>query len=235
MELVAALTLALAGSLHCFGMCGPIALTVGKSYGYVFGRILSYSILGAIAGLGGDLLALGRYEQTISIVCGIAMMVFALLQITIHWNPFPTQLFHSATRPIRTALQRLLTTRSSAALFGIGVLNGFLPCGLVFSALFGAVSTSSAVRGALFMAVFGLGTVPVMASLAFGFSWLTTRFKTQYKLVMPVAALVVSGLVIMRGMGLGIPYLSPKPPSTITEKGCCGTVLGSHSHSTHVK
>jgi sulfite exporter TauE/SafE len=101
------------------------------------------------------------------------------------------------------------------------MLNGLLPCGLVISALVGAAGTTSAIGGALFMAVFGIGTLPVIASFAFGGGWLRQRLPSRFRLALPVLALFLGAAIVVRGMGLGVPYLSPKPPAIIEEAGCC--------------
>lgn len=235
MDPIAAFALGLAGGLHCVGMCGPIAVAVGKNYQYSVGRVSSYTVLGTIAGAGGSLLTLGAYEQLVSITCGMIMMILALLQLALHWSPMPTSFMHRIAKPIRLYFQRLLGKRTGLAYFGIGALNGLLPCGLVFSALFGAMATTSALSGALFMSCFGIGTLPVMVALAFGGKWLQRKTRSRYRVVLPVLALLLGGVVMVRGMGLGIPYLSPKPPSTLTEPGCCGTSTMSHTHSANAE
>jgi len=83
------------------------------------------------------------------------------------------------------------------------------------------------------MACFGVGTLPVMISLALGGKWLQGKVFSRYRIVLPVLALLLGGVVMVRGMGLGIPYLSPKPPSTLSEPGCCGTSTMSHTHSSN--
>lgn len=233
MDPVAAFALGLAGGLHCIGMCGPIAVSVGRNYQYSVGRISSYVVLGTIAGAGGSLLTLGAYEQFVSIICGMIMMILALLQLAIHWSPLPTGFMHHVAKPLRLYFQQLFGKQTGFAYLGIGVLNGLLPCGLVFSALFGAMATTSALSGALFMACFGVGTLPVMISLALGGKWLQGKVFSRYRIVLPVLALLLGGVVMVRGMGLGIPYLSPKPPSTLSEPGCCGTSTMSHTHSSN--
>lgn len=235
MEYVAGLMLGLAGGLHCAGMCGPIAATVGRSNAYLVGRVLTYAVLGAAIGFGSSVITLGVYSRTVSIIGGVLMIVFATLQIVWHWNPFPQHHVLRLTKPIRERLQGLLQRRSAVALLGIGALNGLLPCGLVASALFGAAATTSTLGGALFMLLFGIGTLPVMATIAYGGTWLKQRLNTRYRMVVPFVALLIGAATVVRGMGLGIPLLSPKPLTILQENGCCGGGHLSHAHPSQAR
>ncbi len=220
MEFAVALTLGLAGGLHCAGMCGPIAITVGRSYTYLVGRLVTYGILGFLLGLGANIATLGKYEQAVSIVAGMLMVLVASMQILGKKNLIPSAPILRLTEPIRVAFQKLMKQRTQLALFGLGMLNGLLPCGLVVSALFGAAGTTSATTGALFMIVFGIGTMPVMATMNFSGDWLLRHLPRRFSILLPIVALVLGTIVVVRGMGLGIPYLSPKPPSVVNEIGC---------------
>ena len=225
MEPLAGLMIGLAGSLHCAGMCGPIAMALPRSSGstgrfvfgrflYQFGRIGTYVVLGALFGLGASAISLAGYEQIISISAGVLMVITALMQILWHKSVLPTQFVTKVTAPVRSSMQRLLKQDSLAAMSGLGAVNGLLPCGLVMSALFGSAATTSTLDGALFMGFFGLGTLPVMATLSLGGGWISGLLKGRTKIAIPVVVLLLGTAFIVRGMGLGIPYLSPKPPSS---------------------
>lgn len=234
LHLLSGLLIGLAGSLHCAGMCGPIALALPSTpeasrahyvlgrLAYQTGRITTYAVLGALAGLGTGAVALAGYERTISIVAGSLMIFAAAMQLVWHRSIISSGPILRMTAPVRRTLGHLLQQRSTTALFGLGAVNGLLPCGLVLAAIFGSASTTSPVDGAIFMASFGLGTLPVMSVLSMGGGWLTSRLRGKYRLAMPIVALLLGGVIVVRGMGLGIPYLSPEPPVAEHHAECCG-------------
>ena len=239
MEPVAAILLGLAGGLHCIGMCGPIALalpaerTAKHNIGrflYQIGRVLTYSTLGAIVGLGASTVAIMATEQVVSIVSGSLMILAALFQLSLHKSIIPSAPLLRLTAPVRVRLQTLLMKNSPAAMLGIGMLNGLLPCGLVIAALFGAASTHDVVQGSLFMSFFGLGTIPVMTAIAFGTGFITERVRKTLRAAIPVVAVTVGALLIVRGMGLGIPYVSPQHLKTNNVDCCAPSTTSTHIH-----
>ncbi len=216
-----ALVLGLAGSLHCVGMCGPLALALpsfSKSRGrymlgralYNAGRIVTYSILGAIFGLFGETLALAGWQRGVSIAAGAFMLLAAFFAHRLT----PTYSF----APLRNALRRLLGRRTNGALLAIGLLNGLLPCGLVYVALAGAAATNSSMRGAAFMAIFGLGTFPAMFAVSLAGRIFGPSARNKIQKLIPIALIVLGAILILRGLNLGIPYLSPH---LSLESGCC--------------
>jgi sulfite exporter TauE/SafE len=230
MEPLAGLFLGLAGSLHCVGMCGPIVvgLQLGKLT-YQVGRVVTYMLLGLVSGLGAGLVALSVTEQTVSIVAGILMILSAIVQIFLHRSIIPGALLMKLTQPVRHAMQQASGNHSQVVSFGMGLLNGLLPCGLVFSAVLGAASAVDPVRGALFMGLFGIGTIPAMWLLARSGRKVSLRFTKPLRIIFPTLALAVGGILVVRGMGLGIPYLSPAPYSVQAEDTCHTTSV---QHST---
>ncbi|MGV6844804.1 MAG: sulfite exporter TauE/SafE family protein [Lutibacter sp.] len=215
-----ALILGLAGSFHCIGMCGPIAFVlpinrqsknsyVLQIFLYHFGRILTYSFIGLLFGLLGKGLYLAGFQQNLSILMGALMILAAL---------FPTKFFEKATilKPIYRLISQLkkhlglyLNKKSNKALFLIGILNGFLPCGLVYMALMGAVSLGDFVNGSLYMALFGLGTIPMMTgAIALG-NFVSISIRSKIQKIIPIFVVIIGLLFILRGLGLGIPYISP--------------------------
>lgn len=232
MEPLAGLMIGLAGAMHCAGMCGPIALALpggGEQRGryilgrllYQGGRIFTYMLLGVLAGLGASAISLSGYGSVVSITAGTLMIVTAILQILWHRSLLPTGPVMRLTAPVRTSMQRLLKQNSLAAMAGIGLVNGLLPCGLVLSAIFGSAATADPLGGALFMAAFGLGTLPMMTVLSLGGGWVTKRLSGATRLAMPIIALLLGTVFVVRGMHLGIPLLSPKPPATASHAECC--------------
>src|SRR5659263_479747 len=147
--LISSFVLGLMGSFHCVGMCGPIALSLPlrgnnfwqKTAGgllYNIGRTITYGVMGAIFGLIGQGFHLLGFLQLISILIGTFMFVSVMLPY-IFRNRMPGN-FEFFTDPLRRAIQQLFRTRSYRGLLLIGLLNGLLPCGLVYLAIAGAVS-----------------------------------------------------------------------------------------------
>ncbi|MBU3742845.1 MAG: sulfite exporter TauE/SafE family protein [Candidatus Kapabacteria bacterium] len=232
MDVAAALALGLAGSLHCAGMCGPIAASLPATSAshmrylagraaYNVGRVMTYAALGSIVGLGGSAISLAGYGRVLSIVSGVMMIGLAVAQLVFHRSvPVPAMVLR-LTMPLRQKLGHLLQRHGILALFGIGLLNGMLPCGLVTAALAGAAGAGSVLSAATFMAVFGLGTTPMMAALAVGIPLATDRWRSRLRVAAPVIALVMGTIITIRGMGLGIPMLSPAVPKVATTSACC--------------
>lgn len=210
--ILAALILGLAGSLHCLGMCGPLALALPGARAsrgeyvtgriiYNAGRIATYALLGAVFGLIGKTLALAGWQRGLSIGAGFAMLIaaFSLHRLAPAFN----------LGFLRQAWGKLLGQRTLLSLFGIGLLNGLLPCGLVYVALAGAAATGDALHGAAFMAIFGAGTFPAMLAVSLAGRALSVPLRLKFQRVVPYAVGVLAVLLILRGMDLGIPYLSP--------------------------
>jgi sulfite exporter TauE/SafE len=216
MEFTTALVLGLVGSLHCAGMCGPLALALppaGKTatghaagrLAYNGGRIVTYCALGLLFGLLGKTLLLAGVQRWLSIALGVALLVglFASRQLAL-WRPMA-----SLVERVKARMSFLLRRRSWAALFGLGLLNGLLPCGLVYVAGAGATATGSLVHGAIYMAAFGFGTIPMMLALSLSGRLIPFSLRLRLLKVVPVAVFLLASLLILRGMGLGIPYVSP--------------------------
>ncbi|SFS31140.1 sulfite exporter TauE/SafE family protein [Lutibacter maritimus] len=215
-----ALILGLAGSFHCIGMCGPIAfvLPVDKSsksklsfqtFLYHFGRLLSYSIIGVLFGFIGKGLYLAGFQQRLSILVGVLMIFLIIIPVSLFNKYNFTKPLYKIIGKIKQQLGLYLNKKSNKSIFLIGFFNGFLPCGLVYMALIGSISTGNALNGGLYMFLFGLGTIPLMtaAILLGNFVNLTLRKKIQKAI--PVFVVIIGILFILRGLGLGIPYISP--------------------------
>lgn len=212
----------LLGSFHCVGMCGPIAfmLPVNRTnstkkvfqiFTYHFGRILAYSIIGLVFGLVGKSLYIFGLQQQLSIGIGILMIVVVLT---------PTRIFnkYNFSKPIfkiiskvKSALGQAFKKKTADTFLTIGFLNGFLPCGLVYMAVFASLAMEGALKGSLYMALFGIGTIPLMTSAIYLGKFLNATIKQRIQKAIPVFVVIIGLLFIIRGMGLGIPYLSPAP------------------------
>jgi sulfite exporter TauE/SafE len=228
MMLITAFITGLLGSFHCAGMCGPIALatpTVGVTtmeringkLVYNAGRLLTYAVLGALLGLFGFGLKLAGLQQTVSIVAGI-IVIGSVLFSAYFVRLAPSSFFSIGAN----RMGQLFKQKTYKALLGIGLLNGLLPCGFVYIALVGSLATQSVGEGFLFMLAFGLGTVPMMFGISMVGQFLTQPFRSRINKLVPVFAVLIGCLFIVRGLNLGIPYISPKVSanqSTVQE--CC--------------
>ncbi len=218
--LFTALFLGLLGSFHCLGMCGPIAFvlplsrdnrvkSIAQTLLYHFGRLLSYTSIGLLFGLLGKGLYIAGMQQNLSVLIGILMILIVIMPNSILQKIKITRPIYAFVSKIKMSLGLYLNKSSLKAFFLIGILNGFLPCGLVYMALFGAISTGSGFNGALYMMFFGLGTIPMMtAALIFG-NFLKVSLRNKIQKAIPIFVIIIGVLFILRGLGLGIPYISP--------------------------
>lgn len=230
--LIAAISLGLVSSFHCLGMCGPIAfiLPVGKRsklgkimglLAYNFGRIITYTFLGMLIGLFGEGLRFAGVSQTISIVLGVGLLLYVLLSKKFIKLNFYQRYFFKFNNVIKAKLSGMLKKQSNGALFITGLLNGLIPCGVVFIALQAALLQSSLANSMLFMLVFGLGTIPMMFSISYLSNSFSSVLKLKINKVMPVLTIVVALLLIVRGLNLDIPYISPSYNAQQNEMSCC--------------
>ncbi len=218
-----ALVLGLLGSLHCIGMCGPIAFMLPLNRRnaarqwtqlglYHLGRLFAYGLIGLVFGLIGKGLYLFGFQQKLSIGLGLVMILLVLIPgRTFRKWKFTRPLYRLLGR-LQSALGTKLKGGNPDAFLSIGFLNGFLPCGLVYMALVGAMAMASAPLGGLYMMVFGLGTVPLMSGAALMSGVLKGRWLPAVRKLIPVFVILIGLLFILRGMGLGIPYISPQAP-----------------------
>ncbi len=228
-----AFLLGLMGSLHCIGMCGPIAfmlpldrerkaLRYGQLGLYHLGRALAYGLIGLVFGLVGKGLYLFGFQQKLSIVLGLVMIASVLIPARYFRGWKLTRPLYRLIGRLQAALGSQLRRRSPDTFLTIGFLNGFLPCGLVYMALIGAMALASAPQGALYMMAFGLGTLPLMSAAALFGKFLKGRWAPVARKAIPAFVVVIGLLFVLRGMGLGIPYLSPKmQPHAVTTSVEC--------------
>lgn len=234
LELITAgLALGAVGSFHCIGMCGPLALSLpvnsqnhfGKfvaTLSYNLGRVTTYSLLGLLFGLLGQSVAFFGFQQIFSIIIGAIILLFLFLgkkfankHVSVAWiDRFFTV--------IRRQLGELYKRGNASSSFLIGILNGLLPCGLVYMAIAGALATANITGSMLFMAAFGLGTLPVMWAVSFLGNYVTMGIRLKIRKLYPVIMAMMACLLILRGLGLGIPYVSPKWSSEKKETVNCG-------------
>ena len=223
MDLAAALTLGFLGSLHCIGMCGPLALALLPAQGaqsswariasgsvlYNFGRVMTYSLLGSLFGLFGSAARFAGLQQFLSIGTGVVILLWLVLPKHLTQRMEAKHRVATLLAQLKLLLNRLLRSHRFAAQFGVGLLNGLLPCGFVYLALAGALAQPSVVRSGLFMGLFGLGTMPAMLVILLPNGLLSPSLRISLRRVMPLGTVVVAVLLIVRGLALGVPYLSP--------------------------
>ena len=220
--LATAFILGLLGSLHCVGMCGPIAFMlpvdrsnsykkIGQISVYHFGRLLAYSLIGLVFGIVGKSLYIFGFQQQLSIAIGVLMIAFVLMPYNILGKYNLSKPVYRIISKVKSGLGAALKKKTTDTFLTIGFLNGFLPCGLVYVAVFGAIATTSLMEGSFYMLLFGLGTVPLMTTAIYFGKFLNSTVKQRIQKAIPVAVVLIGALFILRGLGLGIPYISPEP------------------------
>ncbi|WP_281989865.1 sulfite exporter TauE/SafE family protein [Aquimarina aggregata] len=224
--LLSAVILGLLGSFHCMGMCGPIAfmLPVNRKnniqklfqiFLYHLGRLLAYAIIGLFFGALGKSLHLFGMQQTLSIIVGVLMILIIVVPHH-HFNQYNfSKPIYKLVSKIKNNLGAALKKKTSDTFLTIGFLNGFLPCGLVYMAVFGAIASGDIFESSLYMILFGLGTIPLMTTAVYLSNFLTKKVRQHIQKAIPVFVVLIGLLFIMRGLGLGIPYISPKPVTEI--------------------
>ena len=225
-DLWTAFLLGLVGSLHCAGMCGPLALALPAAgnttpayvlgrVAYNAGRIITYCLLGIVFGLVGYTFLMAGLQRWVSIALGVALLLglFASRRLAL------ARPVTSAVNQLKSSMSVLLRRRSLAGLAVLGLLNGLLPCGLVYVACAGAAATGSTLAGASYMAAFGVGTVPMMLAISLSGKLVPASLRLKLVKTIPVCVFLLASLLILRGMSLGIPYLSPDMSGT--SPACC--------------
>jgi len=222
--MLTALILGTVGGLHCVGMCGPIVLALPQPGNqsklhflvarliYNFGRVITYFILGLIFGGLGQVISLAGFQSTLSIVLGVLILASLFLPISKTLDVINTSSIW------RNTLGKLFRKKSFTALAGIGLLNGLLPCGLVFTALAGAIAAIQSLYGGMFMAVFGLGTIPALVVVSVIGRITKINWQGLIKKALPATMFILGTLLILRGLSLGIPYISPDLRNSGTSK-----------------
>ena len=216
MDFGVAFSLGILGSLHCAAMCGPLQLALpfgaagsGRFIAgrllYQFGRILTYCLLGILAGVIGKSMALAGFQRWLSIGLGVAMLLGLLLSKRVtNWS-----VVNRLIATLTTAMTAQLKRRGPWTLLILGMGNGLLPCGLVYTALAWAVAGGTFLTAIQFMALFGLGTLPMLLAIGFLGRALPPALRLRLSRLIPYGVCAVALLLILRGLSLGIPYVSP--------------------------
>ncbi len=214
------LFLGLASNVHCLGMCGPIAMILplnrtnnwtilGGTLQYNLARTLTYGLWGLLIGMVGMTIQLFGILQWLSIFAGLALVVFAWRKKLSGWfprfsNPFGIQ------KGIQSLMGKAVRSKSRWRLMAFGAINGLLPCGMVYVALLNALLAEHASTSALAMVAFGVGTLPMMIFVPFMSNKLGAATRQRLNRSIPYILTVVGILIAVRGMNLGIPFVSPR-------------------------
>ena len=214
LEIWTAFSIGLLGSIHCVGMCGPVALALpfqGRSHAwkgilaYNFGRLLTYALIGAIAGILGKGLWVAGMQKHITLALGIALALIALFSISIESHLLQLKVVRAFHQWILEHLGTWMRKEGTRAALMIGIFNGFIPCGLVYMAIAGALTGGSIFFGALFMVLFGLGTFPLMALTGIAGQALDLTWRRRLRRFAPVLLLLIAALFIFRGLDFQVP------------------------------
>jgi hypothetical protein len=221
--IIAGFTLGAAGSLHCVGMCGPLSLALpvhhftkaGKFAAlllYQLGRITTYSIIGLLFGIAGRQLYMAGYQQWFSVMAGSIIIIAAILYF-FHKKNIRLSFLSRFYLGVQKIIIKIL--HSSIGLPGyilLGMANGLLPCGMVYIALVSSLSFSTITDSTVFMAMFGAGTLPAMLAAGYAGAFLNQRVRFGLRSFTPVFMTLMGALLILRGLNLGIPFISPLMP-----------------------
>jgi uncharacterized protein len=209
-----AVVFGLLGSFHCAGMCGPIVLAIpGRSLlvklSYNIGRSITYTMMGAMVGFVGEGFTFVGWQQILSIVAGTAMLLIIFFTKYQHFDLPMNGVVEKMWLVLKDKLTPLFRSQSQAAPFFIGLINGLLPCGMVYAALLTAISLGGIRETALYMFLFGLGTIPLLIMVSIFGNVLSPTLRIRYNKVVPYFLGLVAVLLILRGLNLGIPLISP--------------------------
>lgn len=212
-----AFTLGFFGSLHCLGMCGPLIIathSVRKLAGvglifstltYNLGRTLGYIILGLAAGILGSVVALAGAQKGFSVAIGVMLIAAGIFSVNPDNLIGKIPVFSRFITHINQKLSEYLRKTSRVPAWIVGLVNGFLPCGLVYIGIAGAASLNNIWGSAGFMLFFGLGTMPAMTAAAMLHGNLPQRFKSLFRNLYPAVTLLLGIYMVYRGLMSRLP------------------------------
>ena len=226
--LFSALFFGLISSLHCIGMCGPIAMMLPVDHKnptkkalqiltYHLGRLTAYGFLGLAFGLLGKGLFIAGFQQNISIAVGVLMIIIAIVPEKVFAQYNFSKPIYKVISSIKSSLGNQFKRKTFDALFSIGFLNGLLPCGLVYAALFGAIAMQNEVLGVAYMLLYGIGTIPLMSVVVYASGFMSFPLRSKLQRIIPIITIGIGILFILRGLSLGIPFISPAEQSLFVQ------------------
>ena len=223
MTILAPLILGFAGSLHCVGMCGPLLLAlplatadkwqvIRQMLVYHSGRILTYVALGVLFGLIGKGMAVAGFQKTISIATGLLMISMAFMTWRFESLLAAIPGFGKFTNSVQFRIGQLMRSHPGRATFSMGMLNGLLPCGMVYAALAGAISSAGTLEGAIFMSVFGIGTLPLLLAVSVLGRSFSISVRKKIKFAQPILLSIAGLLLLQRGLHLDLSLFESAVP-----------------------
>lgn len=222
-----ALTMGAMSSFHCVGMCGPIALALPTQRGnkvrqfvslttYNLGRTITYATLGILLGSVGSSIAWIGYLRYLSVFSGVLMIAYVLWPSRLDIYFHPPKLWKRFVQKLKSRMGKMLLSPALMSRFALGILNGLLPCGLVYLALVSSVATGNPLSGGLFMLLFGIGTLPAMMAVGFFKQWFTNSLRTKMRFITPVFMAIAGLFLVMRGLLIEYPLTQTNQASSIT-------------------
>lgn len=222
--IISAIGLGFASGFHCIGMCGPIAISMGltknqkanfylQNLTYQFGRIFTYSLLGAVLGIIGQSFEFAGFQSYLSILVGVLLVTMAVFSFGGKDFASRIPMISKALLKVKINLGKILQKPDYKSRFTTGILNGLLPCGMVYMALTASLAAGGIWQSSFFMFLFGIGTLPFMFAVVFIGNFLTATLRVKILNIIPVLMIGLGALFILRGLELGIPYVSPKAES----------------------
>lgn len=224
-----AFTFGLLSSLHCVAMCGPLQAVVMGQWlqskhkanwlSYHGGRLLVYMALALLASLIGSGLGIPDLQGSFTIFAGLLLLFGYFGFKALKWDRKAMQVLS----PILAKLQQKVRGKKHPLWFLVsGALNGLLPCGMVYAALVPALGLNSLSEAALYMLSFGLGTLPLLLGFNLFSNALILRFGPYFNRLIPLSIILIAALLILRGMELDIPFISPEMPKPGASAETCG-------------
>jgi sulfite exporter TauE/SafE len=221
--IISGLALGAISSFHCIGMCGAIAFSIPTHHLssfkkaiaillYNFGRVTTYSIIGLLFGLLGRQISMAGFQQWFSIVAGIVILMI-VIQAYLKKPVFHLPGYNKALSVITKIISKFINKPSLKSIYLLGMANGLLPCGLVYLAVTGALAAGTIEGATIFMVAFGLGTLPAMFLLSYFKFIISLSVRNLIKRSVPYVVAGMAVLLILRGMGLGINFVSPILPT----------------------
>ncbi|MDO6427781.1 sulfite exporter TauE/SafE family protein [Thalassotalea sp. 1_MG-2023] len=216
LDYFSAFLIGILGAGHCIGMCGGISsmLTAAvkqhsrKSFYFVaaynIGRIFTYSFLGLVAGFTGSLSikALGLPVISLKFIAGFFLILLGLyIGQWLFWLNHVEKLGRTLWQKLQPISKHLLPIDSTSKALGLGMLWGWLPCGLIYSTLTWSIAAGNAIDGMAIMFFFGVGTLPALLTVSLGFQTITVMFKKLW-----VRRFIALGLICYGVFTLNVAY-----------------------------
>lgn len=211
-----AFTMGLMSSFHCISMCGPISLALPihgqtklKQFSglliYNIGRAFTYSFFGIIIGSVGSVIGWIGYLRYLSIFSGVFILLYVVCPSRFSRVLSMPGFWHKMVQNLKKGMAAMLKSKTMAGWLTLGLLNGLIPCGLVYLALISSVATGSAWNGGIFMLIFGLGTLPAMMAVGFSRNLISPAIRSKIRKFSPIVLALAGILLVTRGMLIAYP------------------------------